>query len=196
MATDAPAPVAGGRKDLADIVFFRGPVVTSGEALQRPVPTEGTIACIGTDQAMVDLLAELVGGGARIKVFEDRPRLVLPDGVGLCSRPADVLRAVSVPVGVLASVVPLPALRRAPTTLRLRSGSLHRSRSISDPWVRRQLTPSSFDRRRALRGDSYYAALASPACQVISWPVARITPTGVRTCDGLEHRVDHIIVAS
>lgn len=196
MAADvATAPVAG-RKDLADIVSFLGPVVTSTEALRRPVPTEGTIACIGTDQAMVDLLGVLVGGGARIKVFEDRPRLVLPDGVGLCPRPAAVLRAVSVPVGVLAGIVPLAALRRTPAALRLRSGSLHRSRSISDPWVRRQLTPSSFDRRRALRGDSYYAALASPACQVISWPVARITPTGVRTCDGLEHRVDQVIVAS
>jgi cation diffusion facilitator CzcD-associated flavoprotein CzcO len=191
----ATAPVAG-RKDLADIVSFHGPVVTSAEALRHPVPTEGTIACIGTDQAMVDLLGELVRGGARIKVFEDRPRLVLPDGMGLCPRPAAVLRAVSVPVEVLGRVVPLPALRRARTTLRQRSGSLHRRRSLRDPWVRRQLTPSSFDRRRALGGDSYYAALASPACQVISWPVARITPTGVRTCDGLEHRVDRIIVAS
>ena len=30
---------------------------------------------------------------------------------------------------------------------------------------------------------------------LISWPIAKVTARGVRTCDGLEHRIDAIVVA-
>jgi hypothetical protein len=46
-----------------------------------------------------------------------------------------------------------------------------------------------------VHSDEYYRAIDSGSCLFVSWPIARITALGVRTCDGLEHRVDAIVVA-
>ncbi|WP_433592975.1 hypothetical protein [Nocardia sp. CA-145437] len=64
---------------------------------------------------------------------------------------------------------------------------------VGDSWVRRQLTP---DQRAAVRVHGrYYRALRQPNCTLVSWPIARIAPLGIRTVDGVEHRVDCIIYA-
>ncbi|MEU6586466.1 hypothetical protein [Nocardia sp. NPDC046763] len=64
---------------------------------------------------------------------------------------------------------------------------------VGDSWERRQLTP---DRPAAVRVHSrYYRALRQRNCRLISWPIARLVPLGIRTVDGVEHRVDCIIYA-
>ncbi|MFE3256224.1 hypothetical protein ACFXPS_10970 [Nocardia sp. NPDC059091] len=64
---------------------------------------------------------------------------------------------------------------------------------VGDSWERRQLTP---DRPAAVRVHSrYYRALRQRNCRLISWPIARLAPLGIRTVDGVEHRVDCIIYA-
>ncbi|MTE11801.1 NAD(P)/FAD-dependent oxidoreductase [Nocardia aurantiaca] len=64
---------------------------------------------------------------------------------------------------------------------------------VGDSWERRQLTP---DRPAAVRVHSrYYRALRQPNCRLISWPIARLAPLGIRTVDGVEHQVDCIIYA-
>ncbi|MVU78677.1 hypothetical protein GPX89_15665 [Nocardia sp. ET3-3] len=64
---------------------------------------------------------------------------------------------------------------------------------VGDSWQRRQLTP---DRPAAVRVHGrYYRALARANCTLVSWPIARFAPLGIRTVDGVEHRVDCIIYA-
>ncbi|GAB4583488.1 NAD(P)/FAD-dependent oxidoreductase [Nocardia sp. IFM 10818] len=64
---------------------------------------------------------------------------------------------------------------------------------VPDPWQRRQLTP---DMTAGVRlHNHYYRALRRPSCKLVTWPVARLAPLGVRTVDGIEHRVDLIIHA-
>lgn len=194
----APAPSV---TELPGIVDFEGPVVDAAAADPAELRS-GTVACIGTDQAMVDLVPTLAEAGCRVKVFEDRPRLVLPDALARCGR-AGVVAAVATGVGEARHAgrgLPVPeALCRSVDHGHARilrwAGSLHRRRQLHDPWLRRQLTPRPGDDRAPLHGDGYYRVIGTGRCQLVSWPIARITSRGVRTCDGLEHQVDAIVVA-
>jgi cation diffusion facilitator CzcD-associated flavoprotein CzcO len=193
------------RAQLPGIVDFAGPVTTAAALDVADVDDGAVVACLGSDQAMLDAVVALAASGHKVKVFEDRARLVLPDGGGLPGR-AELLASVAGPLRVLAAggariptLPTLPAVRRgfaaAPVWAERLAGSQHRHRFVADPWLRRQLTPSRHDDRPPLRSDGYYRVLGSGRAQLVSWPIVRITPIGVRTCDGLEHRVDLLVVA-
>jgi len=194
----APTPAVA---ELNGIVEFDGPVVDAAAADPTAL-CSGTIACIGTDQAMVDLVPALVEAGARVKVFEDRPRLVLPDALVRSGR-AGLVAALATGLGEVRHAgrgLPVPdavcrLVDEEHARLQRLAGSLHRRRHLPDLWVRRQLSPQRGDDRPALYGDGYYRAIGTGRCQLVSWPIARVTSGGVRTCDGLEHRVDAIVVA-
>lgn len=72
---------------------------------------------------------------------------------------------------------------------------VHLRRAVRDPWRRRLLTPGRFHRRPAAAGAGYYEALAQPHCVLVTWPVYAVVADGVRTAEGIEHRVDCIVVA-
>ena len=195
----APPPV---RSELPGIVDFAGPVITGTAFDVADVERGAVVACVGSDQAMLDAVVSLAASGHRVKVFEDRPRLVLPEGGGLRGRAA-LLVALAGPLRAVAAcgarIPTLPPVRRrlatAPVRAHRLAGSQQRHRLVPDPWMRRQLTPSRHDDRPPLYSDGYYRVLAGGRAQLVSWPIARVTAVGVRTCDGLEHRVDHIVVA-
>ena len=42
----------------------------------------------------------------------------------------------------------------------------------------------------------YYPALQRDNCKLISWPIATLSPAGIRTSDGVEHHVDCIVFAT
>jgi len=190
------------RSQLPGIVDFAGPVTTATALDVAGVDPDAVVACVGSDQAMLDAVVALAAAGRRVKVFEDRPRLVLPEGRRLPGR-AELLAAAAGPLRVAAACstripTPPPVSRRlagAPVRAQRLAGSHQRRRLVPDPWMRRQLTPSRHDHRPPLRSDGYYGALASGRAQLVSWPIARITTDGIRTCDGLEHRIDHLVVA-
>lgn len=203
MATIATTGSAPGRRALDGIVDFAGRVVGAADVVVSDVEIGQRVACIGVDQATIDAAVSLVEAGHQVKVFEDDPRLVLPrvglvpfGRASLCARLAGSTR-----LGLRAvAFVPAPGavrrhLGRLPSVMEHRAGSLHRRRHLDDRWDRRQVTPSRFDRRTPLRDDSYYRMIDAGSCQLISWPVASVTTSGIRTCDGLEHRADWIVVA-
>lgn len=199
MAVDAVARLV--RAQLPGIIDFAGPVTTAASLDIAEVEAGAVVACLGSDQALLDAVVVLAASGHRVKVFEDRPRLVLPEGGGRPGR-AEVLAGVARPLRALATggagIPTLPPVRRCLGAAAVRAqrlaGSRHRHRLVPDPWMRRQLTPSRHDHRPPLYSDGYYRALGSEQAQLVSWPIARITPIGIRTCDGLEHRIDHLVV--
>jgi len=68
---------------------------------------------------------------------------------------------------------------------------------VSDPWLRRQLTPDfRIGCKRVLMSSEYYPALQKPNCKLITWPIATISPKGIRTAEGVEHQVDCIVFAT
>src|SRR3546814_16692087 len=78
----SPTRAVHAAREMPGIVDFEGPVVDAAAA-DPELLGSGLTACIGTDQAMLALVPALVAAACRLKVFEDRPRLVLPAGLGL-----------------------------------------------------------------------------------------------------------------
>jgi cation diffusion facilitator CzcD-associated flavoprotein CzcO len=65
---------------------------------------------------------------------------------------------------------------------------------VRDPGRRAELTPQGAPGcKRILLSDDYYAALDRPDVAIVTAPLTRITPTGVRTADGEDHPADTII---
>jgi cation diffusion facilitator CzcD-associated flavoprotein CzcO len=71
---------------------------------------------------------------------------------------------------------------------------LHLAREVRDPALRAKLTPSyTLGCKRILLSNDYYPALQRPNVELVTAPIARITPKGIQTADGVEHPADAII---
>jgi cation diffusion facilitator CzcD-associated flavoprotein CzcO len=83
------------------------------------------------------------------------------------------------------------------TSLVARLGKAHIRSQVSDPWLRRQLTPDFTPGcKRMLISSDYYPALQRDNCKLIDWPIATMSPVGIRTSDGVEHHLDCIVFAT
>jgi cation diffusion facilitator CzcD-associated flavoprotein CzcO len=71
---------------------------------------------------------------------------------------------------------------------------LHLRLGVKDPWTRRLLRPGRFGARDVTLSRRYYRALQRPNCTLVAWPVYAVTDHGVRTAEGIEHRVDCLVI--
>jgi len=72
---------------------------------------------------------------------------------------------------------------------------LHLRLAVKDPWTRRLLTPDDrFGAHATTASSGYYPTLQGEHCKLIRWPVYALTEQGVRTAEGIEHRVDCLVV--
>jgi cation diffusion facilitator CzcD-associated flavoprotein CzcO len=76
-------------------------------------------------------------------------------------------------------------------------GRRNLAKGVEDPVLREKLTPHfGVFCKRILTSDDYYPAMSAANVDVVTDPIARITPTGVVTADGTERPVDVIVVAT
>ncbi|WP_278265145.1 NAD(P)/FAD-dependent oxidoreductase [Nocardia sp. AG03] len=127
------------------------------------------VAVIGSGAAAARLLPGIAAEAARVTVFQTDAVWILPR-------------------------TPAPALlRRLPQPLLRTAARVNLRVQVRDSWLRHRLTPDD-DAGLALH-NSYYRTLRQPHCTLVTWPIARLAPRGVRTVDGIEHRVDTIVYA-
>ncbi|MBO0856638.1 MAG: NAD(P)/FAD-dependent oxidoreductase [Nocardia sp.] len=127
------------------------------------------VAVIGRAADVARVLPPVVAAARRVTVFQTEPVWILPRS----------------PVPAVAKFLPSALLRcAARANLRIQ---------VRDSWVRRQLTPESATGIH--RHNRYYHTLRRADCTLVTWPIARLAPRGIRTVDGIEHRVDTIIIA-
>jgi cation diffusion facilitator CzcD-associated flavoprotein CzcO len=73
----------------------------------------------------------------------------------------------------------------------------HLRKQVGDPELRAKLTPDyQIGCKRILISNDYYPALTQPNVDVVTTPIARITPTGVVTTDGTERACDTIVLGT
>lgn len=164
------------------------------------------VAVVGTGASAIQIVPELVKQAASLKVFQRTPAWVMPrpDYVSpawskkLFARiPAaqtafrELLYWVheSMAVGVVWTT-PVTALFERLAKLYLRS-------EVKDGWLRRQLTPDfRLGCKRILISNDWYKALQAPNAKLITWPIANLSPKGIRTVEGIEHQFDCIVFAT
>ena len=70
-------------------------------------------------------------------------------------------------------------------------------RKVADPGLRARLTPRQpFGCKRTLVSSDYYPAVQRDDVELITAAIDRITPTGIRTADGVERPADTIVLCT
>ena len=164
------------------------------------------VAVVGTGASAVQIVPELVKTAASVKVFQRTPGWVLPR---INTETGEFTKGLyrSIPgAQQLARALwwgpPRPAPRGVvgtppPPGVGAPVPKLPRRRPGRDPWLRRQLTPDfAAGCKRLLMTSDYYPALQRDNCKLVTWPIARIAPQGIRTVEGVEHRFDCIVFAT
>lgn len=164
------------------------------------------VAVVGTGASAVQIIPELVKTAAKVTVFQRTAGWVLPrldfghpgwlrkifravPGTEQVARQAWYWGHEAAATGMVWDTPVTTAIQWL-STANLR-------RQVRDPWTRRQLTPDfRAGCKRMLMTSSYYPALERDNCKLITWPIATISPNGIRTADGIEHEVDCIVFAT
>ena len=192
--------------DIRGIESYRGHKIHSAGWDHDYDFTGKRVGVIGTGASAVQIVPELVKTAEFVKVFQRTPGWVLPR------------LDVEMPVAVQSLFAKVPAAQDVArqalfwgheasatalvwntplSSLVARLGKAHLRRQVADPWLRRQLTPDFTPgcKRRLISRD-YYPALQRDNCKLIDWPIATMSPAGVRTSDGVEHHFDAIVFAT
>lgn len=164
------------------------------------------VAVIGTGASAVQIIPKLLDTAAQVKVFQRTPGWVLPRLQYTTPEWVKALYRTVPPTQAAArntmfwihEFMALGLVWPTPMTRLLQQLSRAQLRpQVSDPWLRRQLTPRfTAGCKRLLVTNDYYPALTRPNCTLITWPIATLCPEGIRTADGLEHHVDAIVFAT
>jgi len=161
------------------------------------------VAVVGTGASAVQFVPEVARVAARLSVFQRTGNWFLPRRNRVYSR---LVRS------AIRYVPGLQRLRRTflfeycesltlairhPRTIgrvaALRSAAFMR-RQLPDPELRRRAWPDyTFGCKRILFSSHYLPTLGRPNVDLVTEPIAEVTPAGLRTADGREHPVDCII---
>jgi cation diffusion facilitator CzcD-associated flavoprotein CzcO len=161
------------------------------------------VAVVGTGASAVQFVPEIAPVVERLTVFQRTGNWFLPRKNH--AYPAWLKAIVAHVPGVQAMRrrfmfyygETLTRMIRHPRTL----GRIGRARSaafmrwqLRDPEVRRKVWPDyTFGCKRVLFSSWFLPALQRENVELVTDPIARITPEGIVTADGAEHRVDTII---
>lgn len=164
------------------------------------------VAVVGTGASAVQIIPELVKTAQSVKVFQRTPGWVLPR---LDTPTSDATKRVFRDVPLVQRLareawfwghesVALGVVWNTPLTRVVEAVSkAHLRHQVRDPWLRRQLTPDfAAGCKRLLMTSDYYPALQADNCKLVTWPIARLAPKGIRTVEGIEHQFDCIVFAT
>jgi cation diffusion facilitator CzcD-associated flavoprotein CzcO len=164
------------------------------------------VAVIGTGASAVQIVPELVKQVAKLKVFQRTPGWVMPRpdfntpewNKALFRAFPLAQTAVRQALFWLHESMATAVIWNSPLTrVGQRLGKVFLNSQVKDPWMRRQLTPDfNLGCKRVLVSNDFYPALQKPNAELITWPIDKITATGIRTAEGIEHQVDCIVYAT
>ncbi|MBM7241777.1 NAD(P)/FAD-dependent oxidoreductase [Rhodococcus fascians] len=164
------------------------------------------VAVVGTGASAVQIVPELVKIADTVKVFQRTPGWTLPR-INRKVQAGSKRRYARYPqTQTLArslwfwghESVALGVVWKTPLTRIVELvGRAHLRQQVRDPWLRRQLTPRfRAGCKRLLMTSDYYPALQKPNCTLVTWPIATLSPRGIRTVEGVEHQFDAIVFAT
>lgn len=140
-----------------------------------------SVAIIGANQLSVSLLEYICLKAKSVKVFQIKPHFVLPHTA------KGVQRLVSHPLMI-------KNRRLFNNQIKSLLAIRYLESQVSDTWLKHQLMPNSASERKVFfKSDTYYSALQSNNCKLITWPVVKITEEAIQTMDGIDHLVDLIV---
>lgn len=164
------------------------------------------VAVVGTGASAIQIVPELVRQAAHVKVFQRTPGWVMPRpdyaspewSKRLFKRVPAAQTALRELLYWVHESMALGVVWTTPMTGAMeRLMRLYLRAEVRDPWLRRQLTPDfRLGCKRILISNDWYKSLQAPNCQLVTWPIARLSEKGIRTVEGIEHQFDCIVFAT
>ncbi|WP_280316411.1 flavin-containing monooxygenase [Nocardia wallacei] len=208
LTTDVLVPAVGqlsrpAMPNIPGIDTFTGPAFHSAEWDHSVDLTGKRVACIGTGASAIQYIPRIQPKVGHLTLFQRSAAWVLPKFDTEYSARHHALFKYFPPsrlaerfaiwglFEVLAlALTDIPAMKKPVVALADR----HRAQQVSDPVLREKLTPDYAPGcKRGLFSNEYFPALAQPNVTVETTGIEAITPTGIRTTDGVDHEVDVII---
>lgn len=186
---------------------FQGAVFHSAR-WDHDVPLDGRrIGVVGTGSTAVQIVSALVARSSHLCLFQRTPQWVMhrpnpaygeeekaawrADPAAL-DRHVRELRARTVE-GYATAVIDVDS----PELARIEQLVLENLQTVRDPELRRKLTPQYRAAcKRLVMSDSFYEAIQHPHAELVTAPIDRIEPEGVRTADGVLHPLDVFVLAT
>lgn len=192
--------------DIEGIESFAGETFHSAR-WNHDVSLEGKrIAVIGTGASAVQLVPEIQKVAGHVDVYQRTPNWVRPRNerrfTGLekavFKRVPGAQRALRSAV-YAALEARVPAFNRFPGLLRVVEMETRRNiaKAIDDPDLRAAVTPAyRAGCKRILISNKWYPALAADNVELVTDPIARVTPTGIVDASGVEREIDVLVIAT
>ena len=164
------------------------------------------VGVIGTGASAIQIVPELARDAAQLTVFQRSAPWIVPRGDReltaterwLCTHVPGYARAWR---SLIFAQHELRGLGFTFRTQWLAQGEAiatrHRKRQLEDPALREAAAPRyRMGCKRILISDDYYPALKRPNVTLVTDPITRIEPRGVRGADGRLHEFDVLVAAS
>jgi cation diffusion facilitator CzcD-associated flavoprotein CzcO len=191
--------------DVDGIDSFEGSIFHSARWDHEHALDGERVAVVGTGASSIQLVPKIQPRVGRLHVFQRTPPWIVPTR----NRPTtrwermlfravpDAQRLVRGAVYCARELFVLPLMHPHQGSLPERMASRHLREQVPDPALRARLTPDyRIGCKRILISDEYYPALVQPNVEVVTDAIARITPRGIVTADGLERELDTIILGT
>jgi cation diffusion facilitator CzcD-associated flavoprotein CzcO len=171
------------------------------------VPVAGKrVGVIGTGASAIQLIPRVAREAELVTVFQRTPAWVVPKldrpiwrlEQALYARIPPLQKALRATIFAITESVGV-AITCYPRLLRLGEASArrHMRRAISDPELRRRLTPSyRLGCKRILPSNDYYPALTRENVELVTAGIDRVDRSGLRTSDGHEHLLDVLVCST
>jgi cation diffusion facilitator CzcD-associated flavoprotein CzcO len=161
------------------------------------------VAVLGTGASSIQLVPQIQPVVGRLHLFQRTPpwvlphtdRPVTPTERAVFRRLPFIQRMVRIGVYWSREMVAVALTKFPKLTAGIgRLGREHLKKQVSDPDLRRKLTPD-YDPgcKRLLLSDDYYPSLNAPNVEVVTDPIREVRPRSIVTADGTERPVDTII---
>ncbi|MGW0038307.1 flavin-containing monooxygenase [Gordonia sp. NPDC003376] len=193
--------------EISGLDDFAGPVMHTARWNDDVDLGDKRVAVLGSGSSGVQVVAALAGEVEHLTMFQRTPQWMFP------------LPDFTIPGPVLAALRRWPVFARGVRSVSLASFSRILGRGmmkpnsvenkifgwlcrrnlarVKDPDLRRKLTPDEpIMCRRPVMTTKFYPAVQHPDVTVETSRIAEVTPTSIRTEDGVDHPVDVIVLAT
>ncbi|MFV8267681.1 flavin-containing monooxygenase [Mycolicibacterium peregrinum] len=195
--------------DIPGLNDFAGEVVHTARWPEGLEMSGRRVGVIGTGASAVQVVPSIAGMVKHLSVFQrtatwvlPRPDFDLPCGLRWAFRRIPgVQRLVRYMVAGPAEAILVVPIVRGGVQWWVRTlehvGRWWIRRQVADPAVQRKLTPHyGFGCKRPTFSNTYLPAYNRENVDLVTAPIERITSTGIRTTDGVEHECDTLVLAT
>ena len=196
--------------DIPGIESFAGKVIHTAAWDHGYTLAGKRVAVIGTGATGVQVIPELAKQAEQLDVYQRTPIWVGPKPDASISPfrrklyatlpwLQRALRFLDVSILELLTVAAILHHKYLPmlTAIAERACRLHLRRAVSDPELRRKLTPRyPFGCKRPTFSNTYYGAFTRPNVELITDPIARIEPDGIVSGRGEKRAIDALVLAT